>query len=64
VRYLLRIQNEKSLDLHPFKGVIFKNWLIYEYRVEEPPFYLWRDQYGLEIDLVIDRGICLDKSQP
>lgn len=64
--YLLRIQNEDQLDIHPLRGQIFENWIISEtfktFRNKslEAPLYFWRDQHGHEVDLVLDRSTYLD----
>lgn len=57
--YLLNIQKESDIPTHAYKGALFENWVISETIKEktnkgelaEP--YFWRDNKGLEIDLVL-----------
>jgi len=60
--WLLGIRSSEQLAIHALRGAIFENYVIaelskYDYANGEiPPFYYWRDQSGLEIDLIIERG--------
>jgi len=60
--WLLKIQSAEQLSIHPLRGAIFENYVIAELSKHAysngviPPFYYWRDQGGLEIDLIIERG--------
>jgi uncharacterized protein len=61
--YLLSIRKKQQLKTHPLLGSIFETFIVGEcfkrmYNIgETPPLYFWRDQTGLEIDLIIDQGI-------
>lgn len=58
--YLLGIRDAKVLSLHPLAGSLFETWAIQELRKhwfnrgEQPPLFWWRDNHGLEIDLLVD----------
>lgn len=58
---LLSIQNTKELELTHFKGALFENHVIMELLKQKhnsgslDRFYYWRDNKGVEIDLLIDR---------
>jgi len=60
--WLLGIRSADQLATHPLRGAIFENYIIAElskyhyFSGELPPFYYWRDQSGLEIDLIIEKG--------
>lgn len=60
--WLLGIRSSEQLATHALRGVIFKNYVIaelskqYYSNGEVPPFYFWRDQSGLEIDLIVERA--------
>lgn len=57
---LLGIQSENQLNNHWARGAIFENMIIadvlknYFNAGQRPPVYFWRDNKGLEIDLLID----------
>jgi len=59
--WLLGIRSAEQLATHALRGAIFENYVIaelskYDYsNGETPPFYYWRDQSGLEVDLLIER---------
>lgn len=60
---LLGIQSENDLQLSPFRGHLFENFIIsdlykqYYNNAQEPPLYFWRDQNGrIEIDCLVDLG--------
>ncbi|HPS38302.1 MAG TPA: ATP-binding protein [Candidatus Cloacimonadota bacterium] len=59
---LLRIRDAEDLVNHPLKGQIFETFVITEYlkmfynRGSEAPIYFYRENSGLEIDLLIQRG--------
>jgi len=65
--WLLGIRSNEQLATHALRGSIFENYVIaeaaklYYSNGDVPPFYFWRDQSGLEIDLIIERA---DKLQP
>lgn len=56
---LLGIQSEKELVNHWIKGPLFENMIIsdcakdYFNRGKKPPIYFWRDNKGLEIDMLL-----------
>jgi len=60
--WLLGIRSAEQLATHALRGAIFENYMIAELSKHDyangeiPPFYYWRDQSGLEIDLIIERG--------
>jgi len=60
--WLLGIRSAEQLEAHALRGAIFENYVIaelskYDYaNGETPPFYYWRDQSGLEVDLLIERA--------
>ena len=60
--WLLGIRQPGHLAAHPARGAIFENLIIGEVlkaqyaKGETPELYFWRDNLGLEIDLVIDLG--------
>lgn len=61
--HLLSIRTTEHLKSHPLLGSIFETFIVSEcfkrfYNIaEKPPLYFWRDQSGLEIDLMIYNGI-------
>ncbi len=60
--WLLGIRSEDQLATHALRGAIFENYVIaelskYDYaNGDVPSFYYWRDQSGLEIDLLAERA--------
>ena len=60
--FLLSIRNPDELISHPLWGNIFETFIISElykrvhHTGEKPPFYVWRDKTGNEIDLIVDIG--------
>jgi len=60
--WLLGIRSTEQLATHALRGSIFENYVIaetakyYYSHGEVPPLYFWRDQSGLEIDLIIERA--------
>jgi predicted AAA+ superfamily ATPase len=63
--YLLKIKTVDQLSTHPLRGNIFENFIVAEMqkkyfnRGEESPLYFWRDQKGMEIDVLVDLGTSL-----
>lgn len=57
---LLGVQNDKQLNLHPFKGNLFENMVVVELlkqrynKGKNNNLYFWRNSKGNEIDVVID----------
>lgn len=60
--WLLGIRSEDMLSLHPMRGALFENWVIGEfikarYNQGQPAdLYFWRDNNGLEADLIFEQG--------
>ncbi|MBF0511761.1 MAG: ATP-binding protein [Candidatus Omnitrophica bacterium] len=61
--YLLDIQNDAVLDVHPLKGQIFETLIVselmkqYYHHGRRPRLYFWRDKTGHEIDCVMEKGM-------
>lgn len=59
---LLGIENEKLLDIHPFRGNLFENLVIAEFLKrrfnagKSNNLYFWRDNVGNEVDLLLADG--------
>jgi len=59
--HLLRIRDADQLLPHPLRGAAFETWVVAEllkmlhHRGERPVAYFYRDQSGLEIDLLVRR---------
>ena len=62
VCYLLGIRSAEQLLSHPLRGAIFETWILGELRKQianaghRPDFHFYRDQKGLEVDLLVARG--------
>lgn len=60
--HLLGIREPEQLSLHPLRGAIFESWVVSEvykgfsHRGESPPLFHYRENRGLEIDLLIEQG--------
>lgn len=60
--WLLGIRSEDVLALHPLRGALFENWVVGEcikarYNRGQPAdLYFWRDNNGLEADLIFEQG--------
>lgn len=60
--WLLGINVSKELSVHPLRGQIFENLIIadaYKYFCNQgrvPSLYFWRDNKGLEVDLLFEQG--------
>lgn len=63
--WLLGVQSPEQLGTHPLRGGLFESWVVAELlkvrfnRALEDNLYFWRDHAGLEVDVVVDRGIDL-----
>lgn len=63
--YLLGIQSPDQLRSHPLRGAVFETWVASEilksrvHRGLQPSLSFYRDQKGLEIDLLLDSGASL-----
>ncbi len=59
---LLGIQSPEQLQNHSMRGAIFEGWVITEFmkrrlnQHQTPNLYFWRDNKGLEVDLIADLG--------
>lgn len=62
--HLLRIRNADQLLPHPLRGPVFETWVVSElhkllhHAGERPETYFYRDQSGLEVDLLVRRDDC------
>lgn len=62
---LLDITTVNQLENHPLKGVIFENFIVSQcvkfnsYRLKPYKLFYWRSQAGVEIDLLIEKGLNL-----
>ena len=60
--YLLRIAGADDLHAHAMRGAVFETWVVGEtlkhrHNLGLPPdLYFWRDNHGLEVDLVFEHG--------
>ena len=60
--YLMRIASPDDLLHHAMRGAIFETWVVSETlkhrynRGLTADLYFWRDNHGLEVDLVFERG--------
>jgi len=60
--WLLDIRSPQQLRTHPLRGAIFESWALAEvfkrrlHANERRGLYFYRDQSGLEVDLVIETG--------
>jgi predicted AAA+ superfamily ATPase len=60
--WLLGIRSEEVLALHPLRGALFENWVVGEFikarynRGQPADLYFWRDNNGLEADLIFEQG--------
>lgn len=60
--WLLGIRDEDVLALHPSRGALFENWVVGEFikarycRGLPADLYFWRDNNGLEADLLFEQG--------
>ncbi len=60
--WLLRIGTPEDLQIHPARGAVFETWVVSEtlkhrHNLGLPPeLYFWRDNHGLEVDLVFEHA--------
>ena len=58
--WLLGIRAAEMLTLHPMRGALFENWVITEHlkqrcnQGQPPDLYFWRDNNGVEADLLFE----------
>ena len=63
--YLMGIQDAEQLQVHPQRGALFETWVLAEllkgrlHRGLNSNLFFWRDQSGLEVDIIIDNGLTL-----
>jgi predicted AAA+ superfamily ATPase len=63
--WLLGIRDTEHLSIHASRAALFENWVVIELvkhcfnRIEQANLYFWRDNTGNEVDIIIDRGECL-----
>ena len=66
VAWLIGIQNESQLMLHPQRGAIFETWVVSELLKVRynaglaSNLFFWRDNTGNEVDIIIDKGLTLE----
>lgn len=60
---LLRLRSAHNLNMSPFKGPLFENFILADFYKQyynlalQPPLYFWRDLNGrFEVDCLVDRG--------
>ena len=59
---LIGIRHSRELKFHPLVGAIFETYVVSEIRKNllnlgrEPELFFWRDQHGVEVDLLLLRG--------
>ena len=60
--HLLRIGSADDLQIHAMRGAVFETWVVGEtlkhrHNLGLPPdTYFWRDNHGLEVDIVYEHG--------
>jgi len=60
--WLLRIGSPQDLQVHPSRGAVFETWVVSETlkhrynRGLAPDLHFWRDNHGLEVDLLFEHG--------
>ena len=60
--YLLRIRSAEDLQVHAARGAVFETWAVAETLKHRhnlglaPDLYFWRDNHGLEVDLVFEHA--------
>jgi uncharacterized protein len=59
---LMGIQNEEQVKSHPLRGALFETMVVNEFLKNRfnvgnrEPLYFWRDNVGVEVDLILERG--------
>lgn len=62
VCWLLGIRQSEQLSLHPSRGALFENWVVTEFlkhranQGQASDLHFWRDNNGLEADLLYETG--------
>ena len=60
--WLLGIREPEQMATHPLRGALFENWVVTEllkHRFNQglpSDLYFWRDQAGIEVDVLVERG--------
>lgn len=60
--HLLRIGSPEELQVHALRGAVFESWVVAEalkhrhHHGRTPDLYFWRDNHGLEVDLVFEHA--------
>ena len=60
--YLLRIRSAEDLQVHAARGAVFETWAVAETLKHRhnlglaPDLHFWRDNHGLEVDLVFEHA--------
>ena len=60
--YLLRIRSAEDLQVHSARGAVFETWAVAETLKHRhnlglaPDLHFWRDNHGLEVDLVFEHA--------
>jgi hypothetical protein len=63
--HLLRIATPQDLQVHAARGAVFETWVVAEtlkHRLNQglaADLHFWRDNHGLEVDLVVEHRGCL-----
>ena len=63
--HLLNISRCEDLALSPFRGQIFESMIVSEFHKQkknfrgQQSFYFWRDNKGVEVDLLVEAGLLL-----
>ena len=59
---LLGIQTAEQVQNHPLRGALFETMVVNEFLKNRAntgvrePLYFWRDNIGVEVDLILERG--------
>jgi len=65
--YLLGMREPEQLQSHPLRGAIFESWVVAEvykgivHRGQRPSLFHYRESRGIELDLLIENGLRLDR---
>lgn len=64
--YLLGITEPKQIEIHPLKGAIFESFIVSDIlkikfnKGKQDNLYYYRDNHGIEIDILMDQGTSVD----
>jgi predicted AAA+ superfamily ATPase len=65
--YLLGMREPEQLQSHPLRGAIFESWVVAEvykgivHSGQRPSLFHYRESRGIELDLLIENGLRLDR---